>query len=126
MFRRYLKACDRDCYWNLFWFLGHDCFIFDRDNTALSRIPKKRNGCSLRQRNGDPMAFGIEADYLLSLRFLLVWHLVPLALAFAFWTYWQSSVSPEDLQNASVPTLTMLAVFGVAWAMFGSRARIVW
>ena len=72
---------------------------------------------------GESVAFGIEADYMLSLWMLTAYHLMAILPAFAFWAFWMSKHS-GDWQNASVPLLTVLAMITVFWVMAGKRLGI--
>jgi hypothetical protein len=65
----------------------------------------------------------MEASYTLSAGMVFFYHVLLISSAFSFWIYWLNK-HPEDLQNASVPTFTVLAVMGTFWAILGRRTTI--
>ena len=71
----------------------------------------------------DKVAFGIEASYLPSHLFFLVYHVAFLLSGFGFWAYWIRH-HPDDLQNASVPLFTVIMLIGSFWTLFGKRLGI--
>jgi hypothetical protein len=86
----------------------------------LKLIPKKKSEFAVQSgQDIGGFAWGIEADYALSLLHLSVYHLIPLLSGFGFWVYWLTR-HPGDWQNASVPTLTTIALMAVFWVPFGS------
>jgi hypothetical protein len=94
----------------------------------LKSIPKKKSEFAVQsQQKVDDVAWGIEADYALSFFLLSIYHLIPLLSCFAFWIYWQI-FHPDDLQTASVPILTTIALMGLFWVPFiyvhGSKLRL--
>jgi hypothetical protein len=58
--------------------------------------------------------FGIEADYMLSGLIVFVYHVFAILGAFLFFVYWLF-YHPSDLQNASVPLFTVLALIMAIW-----------
>jgi hypothetical protein len=89
----------------------------------MTEIPKKLSDVEPLLKVGQGFAFGIEADYVLSLRILAAYHLLTIIPAFAFWAFWLSN-NPGDWQNASVPLVTVLALITVFWIMAGKRVGI--
>ena len=115
-----LSECSAMCWWSILpW---HDC-IHLQSNHCTTQIPKKLSDIEPLLQAGNGFAFGIEADYVLSLRILAAYHLMTIVPAFAFWMYWLSK-HPGDWQNASVPLLTVLALITVFWIMTGKRVGI--
>ena len=58
--------------------------------------------------------FGIEADYMLSGLIVFAYHALAIVGAFLFFVYWLL-YHPNDLQNASVPLFTVLALIMAMW-----------
>ena len=120
MYQILLSECQRICYWRFLpW---HYCIHLDAGCHHVEKIPKKNDVSDLFTSGDDP-AFGLEADYMLSLRILAAYHILTIVPAFAFWGWWLTRY-PGDLQNASVPLMTVLALITVYWIMAGKRVGI--
>lgn len=116
-----LSECEENCPWtSLRW---HDCIRLGSSRSYTNRIPRRKQDIEDLLEAGAGIAFGIEADYLLSLRILAAYHLAAIVPAFVFWTFWMSN-HPGDWQNASVPLMTVLALTTVFWLMAGKRLGI--
>jgi hypothetical protein len=68
----------------------------------------------------EPVLFGIQANYMLSLARMIMYHVIPILSGFAFWVYWLKH-HPSDLQNASVPVFTIGMLLGTSWALLGKH-----
>lgn len=86
-------------------------------------IPKRKENFHIEQDTNESIAFGIRADYVLSLGYLFFYHLVTVVPAFVFWAWWIAR-NPGDWQTASVPLATTLALITVIWIMAGKRMGI--
>ena len=87
------------------------------------RIPRKNGQFAPYNSSAEDVAFGVEAGYALSFAMLVIYHVIPIILAFGFWIYWLKN-HPDDLQNASVPTFTVLNVMAVFWWLLGRQVNI--
>ncbi|USP79666.1 hypothetical protein yc1106_06940 [Curvularia clavata] len=114
-----LQSCEDDCKWSLLGPWLHDCFQLPPLCDKITCIPKKKSEFPVQCKQIlKDTAWGIEAEYTLSFWMLCVYHLIPLLSSFAFWIYWLTK-SPGDWQNASVPTITTIALFAFVWVPFG-------
>jgi len=112
MYQILLSECDKPCYWAILpW---HYCVRLDEGSAHLKKLPKLKD-LSTPLRTTDDVAFGLEADYMLSLRILAAYHILTIVSAFVFWGYWMAR-HPGDLQSASVPLMTVLALIMVFWS----------
>ena len=114
-FKLYLSACITNCkmasFLPSFW---HDCFVPPPEAKLLQRIPKKRSRLCLSGQGCEDVAFGLEAEYVISFISVIAYHLLLIVPAFGFWAYWLLQ-RPGDLQNASVPVFTVIAIITVFW-----------
>jgi len=101
----------------------HKCRSLPYNSHIWKRIPRKESAFSVYQSRSGDVAFGLEADYLLSFIVLFMYHHMDLFPAFSFWVYWLRN-HPNDLQNAFVPDFTLLGIIGACWGLFGKRERI--
>lgn len=116
-----LSECYKTCLWTVLpW---HDCIRLGLSSSYTSKIPKRKEDIDVMLQAGNGVAFGIKADYVLSLRILAAYHLLAIVPAFGFWAFWLSK-HPDDWQNASVPLTTVLALTTVFWIMAGKRVGI--
>jgi hypothetical protein len=116
-----LNACDEDCMWSIVGPPLHDCFQLPPLGDKLRCIPKKKSEFDVQSKQKiEDVAWGMEAGYALSFLYLSIYHLIPIFSGFGFWVYWLIS-HPGDLQNASVPTLTTVALMAVFWVPFGNH-----
>lgn len=121
IFRILLSECNEVCLRKaLPW---HDCIRISPKSSYVTKIPKKKDDFEVSNETGERVAFGIEADYMLSLRVLAIYHLIVIIPSFIFWAYWMSKHS-GDWQNASVPLMTVVALTTVFWIMAGKRVGI--
>jgi hypothetical protein len=116
-----LSECEEQCPWACLRL--HDCIRLGTSRSYTDRIPRRKQDIEDLLKAGAGVAFGIEADYMLSLVILVAYHLTAILPAFAFWSFWLSA-HPGDWQNASVPLLTVLALITVFWVMAGKRLGI--
>lgn len=120
MYQILLSECDKPCYWRVLpW---RYCIHLDQGSFHIKKLPKLK-GTSDPLADVNELAFGLEADYMLSFRILAAYHILTIVPAFAFWGYWMTR-RPGDLQNASVPLLTVLSLITVFWIMMGKRVGI--
>ena len=115
-----LKACDAKCYWSLLPSFLHKCRPLPYNSHKWKRIPRKKGAFNACPCQPEEVAFGIEADYAMSFAVLFVYHLILIFSAFGFWVHWLR-YHPGDLQNASVPTFTVLALITAFWGLRGWR-----
>lgn len=120
MYHILLSECQPVCYWRFSpW---HHCIHLDPGCIHVKKLPKRNDGSRLFTSDED-LAFGLEADYMLSLRILAAYHVLTIVPAFAFWAFWLT-YHPGDLQNACVPLMTVVALITVFWIMAGKRVGI--
>ncbi|KAF2733226.1 hypothetical protein EJ04DRAFT_553481 [Polyplosphaeria fusca] len=122
-FRRYLRTCSTSCRWYSLPFFRHRCFHLHKDSQKWRRIP--RRNAEFETKSGQPgeIAYGIEAVYLLSFPTVFVYHLLSLLALLGFWLWWLKQ-HPDDLQNASVPTMVFLAIVASFWVLPGRGASM--
>lgn len=118
-----LKACDPDCSWSLLPSFLHKCRPLPHNSHKWKRIPRKKSAFNISWSQPGEVAFGIEADYALSFAILFIYHVVFIFSALGFWVYWLRN-HPDDLQNASVPTFTVLGLLGAFWGLLGRRIGV--
>ena len=124
-FAALLGACDRLCSWSFLPIWMHKCHHIRADSRCLVRIPQKKSAyltgtlAHVSQGNfAEPVAFGIQANYMLSFARVFTYHIIPILGGFAFWIWWLRHY-PSDLQNASVPLFTIGMLLGTSWALIG-------
>ncbi|KAH7118925.1 hypothetical protein B0J11DRAFT_591405 [Dendryphion nanum] len=115
-FERYLRTCGTFCLWAYMPILKHKCCRYHVDSHKWKKIPKKR--VRFDPQAGDPgdVAYGIEAVYALSFTVVLSYHTLSILAWSGFWVYWLEN-HPNDLQNASVPTMVFLGVVASFWGV---------
>jgi hypothetical protein len=118
-----LKACGPQCPWALLPSCLHKCRFLPYNSHIWKRIPRKESAFSVDQSRSGDVAFGLEAEYSWSLIVLLMYLLMVWFLLFGFWVYWLRN-HPNDLQNASVPTVLLLTFVNVYWQISGKRMRV--
>ena len=84
---------------------------------------KKSDFIVVSKQSIDDVAWGIEADYALSFLLLSIYHLVPLLSSFGFWIHWLVR-HPGDWKNASVPTLSTIALMAVFCVPFQFTSNV--
>ena len=63
----------------------------------------------------DELAFGLCPVYNISFLAVFTYHILLILPAFGFWVYWLVH-NPGDLQNASVPLMTVITIIAGFWA----------
>ena len=104
-----LSACESHCMHS--WY--HDCYIIGNSTSAIERIPKRKSALEV-ESGALEFAWGLHAHFAISLVRLLLYHSFLFAGAIAFWAWWQTK-HLNDLQNASIPVLTMAAFITLFW-----------
>lgn len=88
-------------------------------SSAVDCIPKKISPFDTASKNQtDIYAWGLEARYEISAAYVAFYHVVILAVPFAFWGWWQAT-QPSDLQNASIPVTVVIAMLSLFWGSNG-------
>ena len=106
-------SCGNNCW--LFPF--HDCVEPASGTHAVKRIPKRKS--ALEMYTGDrEIAWGLQAQHVLSLVHVLSYHVLILGGPFGFWAWWNVR-HPDDLQNAVVPLTVVIALLSLFWASTG-------
>ncbi|KAK4947760.1 hypothetical protein LTR10_013268 [Elasticomyces elasticus] len=97
------------------WF--HECIEIDDTSTDLiDRIPEKHSKWQVDTK-GIEDAFGIMAREDISILYVVIYHVFMLAGPFAFWAWRESQKGVSwDLQDASVPSATVLGLLSLFWA----------
>jgi len=114
-FQRYLTTCKHPCWWSHVPFMKHRCARPHKDSHKWKRIPKRK--AFMAEQPGD-VAYGIEAAYALSALMMFSYHAIPL-LGWGGFSFWWLRHHPEDLQNAFVPPVMLLALFAAFWSYPG-------
>lgn len=83
IFNLLLSECPEVCSWKVFW-PWHDCVPAQLATEYLSMIPERKEHFNVLTHTGESVAFGLEADYLLSFWMLATYHLISIIPAFAF------------------------------------------
>lgn len=95
----------------------HDCIEPPEGTFALERIPKRKHALELKLGTRE-FAWGLQAQYSISLILMVFYHILIFLGTFGFWAWWQAT-HPDDLQNASTP-LTVVALFlSLFWSSSG-------
>ena len=96
--------CNDPCRWRLF----HNCVPHLINRRVIDRVPRKKSKFAIRDDNSmEHQAWGITVRHEISVAYVVCYHVLILALPFAFWGWWQHN-HPDDLQNAAVP-ITVVA-----------------
>ncbi|KAH7075153.1 hypothetical protein FB567DRAFT_632698 [Paraphoma chrysanthemicola] len=107
--------CDSPCRWRLF----HECVPDLISRKTIDRVPIKRTRFDVGNINSpESEAWGLKAKHEVSAAHVALYHLLILALPFAFWGWWQAT-HPADLQNASVPVTVVLGMLSLFWGTNG-------
>ena len=70
-------------------------------------------------RTGDgEIAWGLQAQHVISLAHVLLDHVLILVGTFGFWAWWNVR-HPNDLQNAAAPLTVVTALLSLFWASAG-------
>jgi hypothetical protein len=108
-----LSPCHSWCMFSLL----HDCIEPPTGDFALKRIPK-RNGALELHIGVTEFAWGLQAQYAISVMRIGFYHLLILAGPFGFWAWWQV-IYPDDLQNAVVPFTAVAVCLSLFWSSAG-------
>jgi hypothetical protein len=82
---------------------------------ALTKIPK-RDRRVIEDGNGREIFWGLYAVEVVSFATVVMYHTIILVGPFVFWALWIAK-KPKDLQNASVPVLTVLGMLSLFWVI---------
>jgi hypothetical protein len=63
-------------------------------------------------------AWGITVRHEISVAYVVCYHVLILALTFAYWGWWQHN-HPDDLQNAAVPITVVAGLLSLLWGANG-------
>jgi hypothetical protein len=115
------------CWWSLLPLWLHECHhIIEKRRHNLDQIPRKKSEydittpiSAIAATDPSRVAFGLQACYHPSFVKMAIYHLVPILGGAAFWVFWLVKISSTDLQNASVPLLTVVALIATYWALNG-------
>lgn len=107
------SSCASPCVFAAF----HDCVEAPNGDFAIERIPKRKSALQLGTGTVE-FAWGIQAQYAVSLVNLVVYHFLILAGTFALWAWWQIR-HPDDMQNAAVPLTTVTVLLSMFWSSAG-------
>lgn len=106
-------SCDTSCIFSTF----HDCIEAPNGDFALERIPKRKSALQLETAMVE-FAWGIQAEYAISLVNVALYHFLILGGTFGFWAWWQSRHA-DDMQNAAVPLTTVTVLLSMFWSSAG-------
>ena len=71
--------------------------------------------------HGESEAWGLEAEYDISLVQVIIYHVVIVGATFSFWGWWQAQ-HPDDIQGAGVPLSVILGLLSLFWTVSGILA----
>lgn len=115
-FKRYLNTCESFCPWSYIPILKHKCARLHKDSHIWMRIPRKKSEFDIMAGNPGDLAYGIEAVYALSFPIIFIYHMLSILAWSGFWVWWLKT-HPNDLQNASIPTMAYLAILASFWVL---------
>lgn len=110
-----LKARPPRCVISLF----HDCIEPPRGDFALTRTPKRKGFLEIETDVRED-ALGLQTQFVISLVYVAVYHLLILGVPFALWVWWLV-YHPGGPVNASAP----LAVAAVSLSFVWDSAEIL-
>jgi hypothetical protein len=84
---------------------------------ALDCIPKRRAAWELKLSTKE-YAWGLQAQFSISLARTVIYHFLIFAGGFVFWAWWQVH-HPGDLQNATVPLGVLVVLISLFWSSSG-------
>jgi hypothetical protein len=122
-FERYLRTCNTFCLWFYLPLSVHRCSHPHEDSHKWKRIPRKKSIFDAKAEQPGEVAYGIEAVYTLSFPVVFIYSALLFLPWIGFWRWWLEN-NPNDLQNASVPTMVFFAIFATFWALPGRRTDI--
>lgn len=93
----------------------------DKDD-ALEKIPK-RDRPVVEDGDCREIFWGLRAHEEIRGLLVAIYHVGFLVAAFAFMALWLTVLGhPWDLQNASIPLLTVLGLFPLPWLIYSNRS----
>jgi hypothetical protein len=122
-FKRYIRTCGPFCLWSYLPVLKHRCSRPHKDSHKWKRIPRKSAEFDTKVGQPGEVAYGIEAVYVLSFPIVFIYHTMSILAWSGFWIWWLRD-RPNDLQNASIPTMVFLGIVASFWALPGHRNDI--
>ena len=69
------------------------------------------------------IAWGLQAQHVISLVHVLLYHVLILVGTFVFWAWWNVR-HPNDLQNAAVPLTVVTTLLSLFWTSTGILKRL--
>ncbi|CAN9179693.1 unnamed protein product [Alternaria alternata] len=107
--------CNDPCRWRFF----HNCVPHLINRRVIDRVPRKKSKFAIRDDNSmEHQAWGITVRHEISVAYVVCYHVLILALPFAFWGWWQHN-HPDDLQNAAVPITVVAGLLSLFWGANG-------
>ncbi|RYN18368.1 hypothetical protein AA0113_g9767 [Alternaria arborescens] len=107
--------CNDPCRWRFF----HNCVPHLINRRVIDRVPRKKSKFAIRDDNSmEHQAWGITVRHEISVAYVVCYHVLILALPFAFWGWWQYN-HPDDLQNAAVPITVVAGLLSLFWGANG-------
>jgi hypothetical protein len=122
-FQRYLRTCGSICFWSCMPLLRHRCATPHINSHKWRRIPKKKAMFDTQIGTPGEYAFGIEAVYVLSFPVVFLYHTLSILAWSGFWIWWLDK-HPNDLQNASVPTMVFMGIVASFWVLPGRERSV--
>ncbi len=116
-FNLVFSSCGGKCSFAVF----HDCFELEDEDDFVSRIPRKKGKFEMENSNlrgSVRFAWGIQAQYTISLLHVMTYHLLMMVGPTVFWVWWQKH-HPNDLQNASIPLTIAAILISLFWSATG-------
>ncbi|OAG20525.1 hypothetical protein CC77DRAFT_1020215 [Alternaria alternata] len=107
--------CNDPCRWRFF----HNCVPHLINRRVIDRVPRKKSKFAIKDDNSmEHQAWGITVRHEISVAYVVCYHVLILALPFAFWGWWQHN-HPDDLQNAAVPITVVAGLLSLFWGANG-------
>lgn len=114
-FAVWLNECNANCW--ACWFRWHPPQRIPRGRAIITKIPKKNSRFDVSTLDPvEPIAFGMEADFVCSFLLMAMYYCIPVIGSAVFWTFWLVN-NPGDWQNACVPLTTVLCLYGAIWSL---------
>lgn len=115
LFAVWLNECSSTCW--ACWFRWHQPQRIPNGRSIITKIPKKNKRFEFSTPEPvEPLAFGMQADFVCSFFLMAIYYCIPLTGSFAFWIFWLLN-NPDDWQNASVPLITVLSLYVAVWSL---------
>ncbi|KAF2650593.1 hypothetical protein K491DRAFT_761638 [Lophiostoma macrostomum CBS 122681] len=112
LFQTLFYTCPSPCKWPL----PHDCLQPPNGDQHLRRIPKR---LQCFQNDQTSPICGLETVFAVSFAYVLVYHLLMVAIPFGVFGWWVTTHTGGDLQNASVPVTIALGALSLFWSGAG-------